>query len=80
MGRKTMLAAALAAAFAAAGAAQAAAPDWSKVPAKQITAFYPGASPMEWIMKGTEHGGARALKIPLPRCGRDRPRSPHARP
>lgn len=62
MGRKTMLAAALAAAFAAAGAAQAAAPDWSKVPAKQITAFYPGASPMEWIMKGTEHGGARALK------------------
>ncbi len=49
-------------AFAAAGAAHAAAPDWSKVPAKQITAFYPGASPMEWIMKGSEHGGARALK------------------
>lgn len=43
-------------------AAHAAAPDWSKVPAKSITAFYPGASPIEWILKGTEHGGARALK------------------
>ena len=62
MGRNTMLVAAIAAAFAFAGATQAAAPDWSKVPSKQITAFYPGASPMEWITKGSEHGGARALK------------------
>jgi len=42
--------------------ALAAPPDWGKVPAKTITAFYPGASPMEWITKGSEHGGARALK------------------
>lgn len=56
------LAIAMGMAFVAAGAAQAAAPDWSKVPAKQITVFYPGASPMEWILKGSEHGGARALK------------------
>jgi hypothetical protein len=42
--------------------ALAAPPDWSKVPAKTITAFYPGASPMEWITKGSEHGGARALR------------------
>ncbi|MBP6899292.1 MAG: hypothetical protein KBC73_04330 [Burkholderiaceae bacterium] len=42
--------------------ALAAAPDWSKVPAKSITLFYPGASPIEWITKGSEHGGARALK------------------
>lgn len=35
--------------------------DWSKVPAKDITLFYPGASPVEWVTKGTEHGGARAL-------------------
>lgn len=42
--------------------AQAAAPDWGKVPAKAITVFYPGVSPIEWITKGTEHGGARALK------------------
>ncbi len=39
-----------------------AAPDWGKVPAKTITVFYPGASPIEWVTKGTEHGGARALK------------------
>ena len=62
MGKQRLLGIAVATALAAAGAAQAAAPDWSKVPARQITAFYPGASPMEWIMKGSEHGGARALK------------------
>lgn len=45
-----------------AGSAFAGAPDWSKVPAKKITVFYPGASPIEWITTGTEHGGARALK------------------
>jgi Ethylbenzene dehydrogenase len=44
------------------GSANAAAPDWGKVPAKTITVFYPGASPIEWVTKGTEHGGARALK------------------
>jgi Ethylbenzene dehydrogenase len=40
----------------------AAPPDWGKVAATKITVFYPGASPMEWITKGTEHGGARALR------------------
>lgn len=46
-----------------AGSALAAAPaDWSKIPAKEITLLYPGVSPIEWITKGTEHGGARALK------------------
>ncbi len=44
------------------GSAHAAAPDWAKVPATKITVFYPGASPLEWITKGSEHGGARALK------------------
>jgi hypothetical protein len=42
--------------------AHAAAPDWGKVPGKTITVFYPGASPLEWITKGSEHGGARALR------------------
>jgi hypothetical protein len=47
----------------AAGHSFAAAPaDWSKVPAKKITVFYPGVSPMEWIMKGTEHGGVKGMK------------------
>lgn len=39
-----------------------AAPDWSKVPTREITVFYPGVSPIEWIMTGTEHGGARGIK------------------
>lgn len=44
-------------------AVQAAPPaDWSAVPATEITLFYPGVSAMEWITKGTEHGGARALR------------------
>jgi len=50
------------AAAVASSAALAAPPDWGKVPGKAITVFYPGASPMEWITKGSEHGGARALK------------------
>lgn len=44
------------------GSALAAEPDWSKVAAKKLTLFYPGASPLEWITTGTEHGGARALR------------------
>src|SRR5690606_3721307 len=43
--------------------AMAAAPaDWSAVPAVETGVFYPGVSPVEWITKGTEHGGARVLK------------------
>ena len=42
--------------------ALAAAPDWSKVPGKKITLLYPGVSPVEWVTKGTEHGGARAMR------------------
>ncbi len=40
----------------------AAAPDWGKVPNKKITVFYPGASPIEWITNGTEHGGAKGMR------------------
>jgi hypothetical protein len=36
--------------------------DWNSVAATDVTLFYPGVSPVEWITKGTEHGGARALK------------------
>jgi hypothetical protein len=43
-------------------AAEAAAPDWNKVPGTSLVLFYPGASPIEWIHKGTEHGGARGLR------------------
>lgn len=54
-----MLAGAVALAF---GPANAAAPDWGKVAGRTVTVFYPGASPMEWITKGSEHGGARAMR------------------
>lgn len=39
-----------------------AAPDWSKVPAKKITVFYPGTSGIEWITKGTDHSGAKGIR------------------
>lgn len=55
------LLATLAAAALAAGAS-AAEPDWGKVAARKVTVFYPGVSPMEWILKGTEHGGARGMR------------------
>lgn len=45
-----------------AGSALAAAPDWGKVPAKQMHVFYPGTSSVEWILTGTEHGGARGMR------------------
>ena len=61
--KKTMIAGAVGAFLAlGAGSAMAAAPDWGKVEATDITLFYPGVSPLEWIQKGTEHGGARGLK------------------
>jgi hypothetical protein len=45
-----------------AGSAACAAPDWNKIPARKVMVFYPGTSGMEWIMKGTDHGGAKGLK------------------
>ncbi len=59
---KTTLSLALGGAFALGLSPALAAPDWAKAPAKTITVFYPGVSPIEWIMKGTEHGGARGIK------------------
>ncbi|MBI4809385.1 MAG: hypothetical protein HY799_10620 [Nitrosomonadales bacterium] len=39
-----------------------AAPDWSKVAVRKVAVFHPGASGLEWVMKGTEHGGAKGTK------------------
>ncbi len=36
--------------------------DWSDVPDRQITIFYPGQASMEWIFKGSEHGGKRPFQ------------------
>jgi hypothetical protein len=30
-------------------------PDWSKVPARKVTLFYPGQSGLEWVMNVTDH-------------------------
>jgi cytochrome c-type protein NapC len=39
-----------------------AAPDWNKVPKKNVTLFYPGVASLEWTFIGTEHGGARPMR------------------
>ncbi|MCP5428393.1 MAG: NapC/NirT family cytochrome c [Chromatiaceae bacterium] len=42
--------------------------DWSDVPDRKITLFYPGETSMEWVMTGKDHGGARPLMIGGDRC------------
>lgn len=60
--QKLITASAVGLVFALGAGAAMAAPDWSKAPGKKITIFYPGVSPIEWITKGTEHGGAKGLR------------------
>lgn len=43
--------------------------DVSQAPAKKIMVFYPGSSGMEWILTGTEHGGAKGVKKGEPCIG-----------
>ncbi len=35
--------------------------DWSGIEAREVTLFFPGQSSMEWVMKGSDHGGKRAV-------------------
>jgi len=35
--------------------------DWSGIEAAEFTVFFPGQSSMEWVLKGSDHGGKRAL-------------------
>ena len=35
--------------------------DWSGVEAREVTLFYPGQASMEWVLKGSDHGGKRAF-------------------
>lgn len=62
--KKMMMTGVASAVFAlATGTAMAAAPaNWGSVPATDVDLLYPGVSPIEWITKGTEHGGARVLR------------------
>jgi len=44
------------------GTALAAGPDWGKVSSRKVMLFHPGASGVEWVLNGIQHGGAVALK------------------
>jgi len=35
--------------------------DWSGIEPREITLFYPGQASIEWILKGSDHGGKRAF-------------------
>jgi cytochrome c-type protein NapC len=35
--------------------------DWSGIEASEVTLFFPGQASMEWVMKGSDHGGKRAF-------------------
>ena len=35
--------------------------DWSGIEAREVTLFYPGQASMEWVLKGSDHGGKRAF-------------------
>ncbi|NOQ82144.1 MAG: cytochrome C552 [Methylophaga sp.] len=36
--------------------------NWSTIPDREVTLFYPGQASMEWIFKGNEHGGKLPFK------------------
>lgn len=35
--------------------------DWSGIEAAEVTLFYPGQASMEWVLKGSDHGGKRGF-------------------
>jgi cytochrome c-type protein NapC len=37
-------------------------PDWSKVPARKVIAFYPGVASLEWVLDPADHSGARGIR------------------
>lgn len=39
-----------------------AAPDWAKVPKRDIHVFHAGATPLEWVWKKSEHSGTAGMK------------------
>ncbi|MDO8643335.1 MAG: ethylbenzene dehydrogenase-related protein, partial [Candidatus Woesearchaeota archaeon] len=39
-----------------------AAPDWAKVPKRDINVFHPGTTPIEWVSKKSDHSGTAGLK------------------
>lgn len=48
-----------------------AAPDWSKVPPRKVTLFYPGQAGLEWVMNVTDHSAVPDItnkKRPCAKC------------
>ena len=35
--------------------------DWTAIEAREVVLFYPGQASMEWVLKGSDHGGKRAV-------------------
>ena len=62
MNRKIASLAVLGAVFAMGAQSALAAPDWSKVPKKEIQVFHPGVAPIEWVTKKSDHSGSTGLK------------------
>ncbi len=42
--------------------------DWTAAPATEVVLFYPGQASVEWVLTGSDHGGARAIKKINDRC------------
>ncbi|MEM7221821.1 MAG: NapC/NirT family cytochrome c [Pseudomonadota bacterium] len=42
--------------------------DWSAVAGRPVALFYPGQASLEWVLKGSDHGGARAVTKIGDRC------------
>ncbi len=42
--------------------------DWSNVKATEVVLFYPGQASLEWVLKGSDHGGGRAVRRAGDRC------------
>lgn len=51
-----------------AAASDGASGDWAAVAGRSMTLFYPGQASMEWVLKGSDHGGARAVTKIGDRC------------
>ena len=42
--------------------------DWAKAPGFDAVLFYPGQASIEWLLKGTDHGGGRNIRRKNERC------------
>jgi len=43
------------------GSSKSSGPNWSSIEATEVILFYPGQASMEWVLKGSDHGGKRAF-------------------